>query len=260
MNAGAIDFTILLPAFVAGLLVTLTHVPLGVQVLARGIVFIDLAIAQIAGCGVILADRLGFDAAGASAQVAALLAAVAGALLLTWTERRWPDAERPGGAGSGKVSAYSRDRESSHSVTGPSLTSATCMFAPKTPVRTGRPLRAASILTNASNSGCAMPGGAARDHDGRLPLRVDAYSVNCETASSDPCSSTTERFITPASSSNIRTSAIFRASHSPSSGASSAATPTRTSSPAPIWLTTPPSTVTLASRTRCASALIAVPP
>jgi len=62
-------------------------------VLARGIVFIDLAIAQIAGCGVILADRLGFDAGGPSAQVAALMAALAGASLLTWTERRWPDVQ-----------------------------------------------------------------------------------------------------------------------------------------------------------------------
>jgi len=89
----AIDLSILWPALVAGLLVTATHVPLGTQVLARGIVFIDLAIAQIAGCGVILADRIGFDAAGASAQIAALSAAIAGALLLTWTERRWPDVQ-----------------------------------------------------------------------------------------------------------------------------------------------------------------------
>ena len=46
MNLGAIELSILLPALVAGLLVTATHVPLGTQVLARGIVFIDLAIAQ----------------------------------------------------------------------------------------------------------------------------------------------------------------------------------------------------------------------
>jgi len=89
----SIDLSIVLPALVAGLLVTATHVPMGVQVLARGIVFIDLAIAQIAGCGVLLADRLGFDAEGVAAQVAALAAALAGALFLTWTERRWPDVQ-----------------------------------------------------------------------------------------------------------------------------------------------------------------------
>ena len=88
-----VDLSILWPALAAGLLVTATHVPLGMQVLARGIVFIDLAIAQIAGCGVILADRIGFDAGGASAQIAALIAALAGALLLTWTERRWPEVQ-----------------------------------------------------------------------------------------------------------------------------------------------------------------------
>ena len=93
MNLGAIDLSILLPALVAGLLVTATHVPLGMQVLARGIVFIDLAIAQIAGCGVLLADRFGFEAEGIAVQVAALAAALGGALLLTWTERVWPDVQ-----------------------------------------------------------------------------------------------------------------------------------------------------------------------
>ncbi|HEX3632710.1 MAG TPA: metal ABC transporter permease, partial [Casimicrobiaceae bacterium] len=75
MNLGAIELSILLPALAAGLLVTATHVPLGMQVLARGIVFIDLAIAQIAGCGVVLADRFGFEAEGIAVQVAALAAA-----------------------------------------------------------------------------------------------------------------------------------------------------------------------------------------
>ncbi len=93
MTLAAIDVSILWPAFLAGLLVTATHVPLGTQVLARGIVFIDLAIAQIAGCGVIVADRLGFEAEGLAVQVAALVAALGGALLLTWTERIWPEVQ-----------------------------------------------------------------------------------------------------------------------------------------------------------------------
>ncbi len=93
MNINALDISILLPALVAGLLVTSTHVPLGMQVLSRGIVFIDLAIAQIAGCGVVLADQIGFEAEGIAVQVAALAAALAGALLLTWTERIWPDVQ-----------------------------------------------------------------------------------------------------------------------------------------------------------------------
>lgn len=89
----ALDLSILWPALIAGLLVTATHVPLGMQVLVRGIVFIDIAIAQIAGCGVLLADKLGFEAEGIAAQVAALCAALGGALLLTWTERVWPEVQ-----------------------------------------------------------------------------------------------------------------------------------------------------------------------
>lgn len=88
MNWGAIDFGILAPALVAGLLVLASHVPLGMQVLDRGIVFIDLAIAQIAGLGVIAADALGLPEHGWAVQAAALVAALLGAALLTWTERR----------------------------------------------------------------------------------------------------------------------------------------------------------------------------
>ena len=93
MNTAALDLGLLWPALIAGLLVTATHVPLGAQVLSRGIVFIDLAIAQIAGLGVISADWLGFEPQGWAVQVSALTAALAGALLLTWTERRWPDVQ-----------------------------------------------------------------------------------------------------------------------------------------------------------------------
>jgi zinc/manganese transport system permease protein len=93
MNPPAIDLAILWPALAAGLLVTATHVPLGIQVLQRGIVFIDLAVAQIAGLGVVMADWLGFEPQGAAVQVSALAAALAGALLLHWTERRWPEVQ-----------------------------------------------------------------------------------------------------------------------------------------------------------------------
>jgi zinc/manganese transport system permease protein len=93
VNAAAIDLSILWPAFLAGLLVTATHVPLGIQVLNRGIVFIDLAIAQIAGLGVILADWFGLESSGWAVQACALLAALVGALLLTWTEKRWPEVQ-----------------------------------------------------------------------------------------------------------------------------------------------------------------------
>jgi zinc/manganese transport system permease protein len=87
------SFGILWPALIAGLLVTATHVPLGMQVLQRGIVFIDLAVAQVAGVGVILVDALGWEIAGGYVQIVALGAALGCALLLTWTERRWPEVQ-----------------------------------------------------------------------------------------------------------------------------------------------------------------------
>jgi len=93
MNFDSLNLVILGPALLAGLLVLATHVPLGQQVLQRGIVFIDLAVAQIAALGVIGADMMGWEPQGWAVQMAALAAALAGALLLTWTEKRWPEVQ-----------------------------------------------------------------------------------------------------------------------------------------------------------------------
>ena len=93
MNLGAVDLGILVPAFLAGLLVLATHVPLGAQVLRKGIVFIDLAIAQIAALGVVIAGLSDVASNGWQMQAAAAAAALAGALLLNWTERKWPQVQ-----------------------------------------------------------------------------------------------------------------------------------------------------------------------
>jgi zinc/manganese transport system permease protein len=93
MNHFSAELSILWPALIAGVLVVISHVPLGQQVFARGIVFIDLAIAQVAGLGVIAASGFGLPVEGWTAQAAAGAAAVAGALLLTWTERKRPEAQ-----------------------------------------------------------------------------------------------------------------------------------------------------------------------
>jgi zinc/manganese transport system permease protein len=68
-------------------------VPLGQQVLRRGIVFIDLAIAQVAGLGVIAAHASGLGTDGWTTQVAAVGAALLAAVLLTWTDRKRPEAQ-----------------------------------------------------------------------------------------------------------------------------------------------------------------------
>jgi len=89
VNWAALDITILGPALAAGAIVLVTHVPLGREVLQRGIIFIDLAIAQTAGLGVIAAGGLGWDVHGLAAQLAAFSAALCAALILTWSESRF---------------------------------------------------------------------------------------------------------------------------------------------------------------------------
>ncbi|MBT8083182.1 MAG: metal ABC transporter permease [Gammaproteobacteria bacterium] len=90
-----IDWSIIGPAMVAGLLVLSTHVPLGQEVLRRGIVFIDLAIAQVAALGVIAAYALEWDPEGIEVEIAAVSAALIAALGLYWTEKRWSRIQEP---------------------------------------------------------------------------------------------------------------------------------------------------------------------
>jgi zinc/manganese transport system permease protein len=86
----AFELSILGPALLAGLLVLATHVPLGAEVLRRGIIFIDLAIAQVAGLGVIAADMMGWEQNGWMVEGAAVSAALIAAFMLNWTDKRWP--------------------------------------------------------------------------------------------------------------------------------------------------------------------------
>lgn len=89
MNAS--EWSIIAPAFVAIALVLSTHVPLGTEVLRRGIIFIDLAIAQVAGLGVIAAYTMGWEAEGWQVQIAAVSAALIAAFILHLTDKRFPD-------------------------------------------------------------------------------------------------------------------------------------------------------------------------
>lgn len=88
MMLEGLDPVILLPAFIAGLIVLLTHIPLGYEVLRRGIIFIDIAVAQIAGLGVIVAYSFGWDEHGIAAQIAAVSSALLGAWILSVLEKK----------------------------------------------------------------------------------------------------------------------------------------------------------------------------
>ncbi|CAM3565267.1 metal ABC transporter permease [Shewanella violacea] len=84
--------SILLPALAAGVLVLSTHVLLGQQVLKRGIIFIDLAIAQVAALGAIVAhlnhdiEHLPFSNVWMPA-----LFALGGAGFIAWLSKRMAD-------------------------------------------------------------------------------------------------------------------------------------------------------------------------
>ncbi|MQA66211.1 MAG: metal ABC transporter permease [Alphaproteobacteria bacterium] len=82
---------IVAPALVAGLLVAFAHAPLGIEVLRRGIVFIDLAIAQIVGFVIVALALIGYEGSWIGVQAASAAAAVVAALFFRWVERVLPD-------------------------------------------------------------------------------------------------------------------------------------------------------------------------
>lgn len=91
MSMSAEMLGLLAPAFAAGFVVACTHVPLGQEVLRRGIIFIDLAIAQIAALGVVVSHSVFQIEDGVGPVFAAMLFALAGGGLFAWLEREVPD-------------------------------------------------------------------------------------------------------------------------------------------------------------------------
>jgi len=78
---------ILLPAFVMSALMILSHTYLGLHVLARGIIFVDLALAQVAALGVSLAFLLGEESHGLTAQIYAFGATLTAAFAFAGLRR-----------------------------------------------------------------------------------------------------------------------------------------------------------------------------
>lgn len=83
MDGVLLQMEIILPAMLAGMLILSTHVPLGREVLQRGIIFLDLAIAQMAALGLVFSHAIGLEGQSPFLdQLIAIGAAVIGASLL----------------------------------------------------------------------------------------------------------------------------------------------------------------------------------
>ena len=79
------------PALVVGLLVTVVHAPLGIEVLKRGIVFIDLATAQVVGLAIIVLGLWLDEPSWMVRQWTSFAAGIGVALFFRWIERHAPD-------------------------------------------------------------------------------------------------------------------------------------------------------------------------
>lgn len=81
---------IIAPATVMGLVIALVHGPLGVAVLRRGIIFIDLAVAQIAGLGLVVVSQWYDEPPVWLLQVTALTFALIAGGFFRWIEKIAP--------------------------------------------------------------------------------------------------------------------------------------------------------------------------
>jgi len=72
--------------FVASLILTGIHAYLGVHVVERGVIFVDLALAQIAALGATIAILAGMDPHGRNAYWISLAFTCPGALIFSFTE------------------------------------------------------------------------------------------------------------------------------------------------------------------------------
>ncbi len=81
-------FSFLLAPFLASLILTGIHAYLGVHVVERGVIFVDLALAQIAALGATIAILIGIDPHGGGAYWLSLAFTFVGAALFTFARTR----------------------------------------------------------------------------------------------------------------------------------------------------------------------------
>jgi zinc/manganese transport system permease protein len=78
-------FELLLPAFVASLILTGIHAYLGVHVVERGVIFVDLSLAQIAALGTTVAYLAGYDLHSSAAYLFSLGFTFVGAAIFAFS-------------------------------------------------------------------------------------------------------------------------------------------------------------------------------
>ncbi len=88
-----LDLQVLGFGLIAGLLILATHIPLGMIVLGRGIIFIDIAVAQVAATGVVFGNFMWGSMTGWSVQLSAIAAALSCVAFLIWSDKRFPDVQ-----------------------------------------------------------------------------------------------------------------------------------------------------------------------
>ncbi|HWP88857.1 MAG TPA: metal ABC transporter permease, partial [Burkholderiales bacterium] len=81
-------FWFLWPAFLVAVCLVGIHVYFGIQILRRGVIFVDLALAQIAALGATVAFMLGHSVQSAATYGYSLVFTLFAALLLAFT-RQW---------------------------------------------------------------------------------------------------------------------------------------------------------------------------
>ena len=83
-------FHVIGPALLICSMIVLTHVPLGIEVLKRGIIFIDLAVAQVAGLGLIVTNFFFYEPNPLLPQLVALTCAILAGLFFHKVEIKMP--------------------------------------------------------------------------------------------------------------------------------------------------------------------------
>ena len=78
-------FELLLPPFIAAMIILLTHAYFGLHVIQRGVIFVDLALAQIAALGTTVAFLTGAEHGSTAAYAFSLAFTLLGALIFSVT-------------------------------------------------------------------------------------------------------------------------------------------------------------------------------